>query len=347
MRPGSDLCHIIHIGTFKTGTTALQNIVFPNAKDAIFLGQSKAHLEAWEEQDLDQLLGSDLSRLTAKQLEQVHGGVLYRLSNMLRKPKRHGEQEFAAATAAVSRICKIWNEQHRQNRFLFSKEGLLFTRGHVEPETASPMADQPPLAGFKQLPGDKIILLFLRNPTNYLFSRYMQLQFRRHKNELPILSVSEFMDSQERAYERNVWHSVIQHALQKSFVDAIRSLGFADLVVLSYERDLVEAPSITQVLGRAVGLTFDDAAAVDARMKTEYWNSASDDEEGRFGRGSAGENVGWFHRGTEGGFHRKCDTLALLSGVRAATNHLIAGWKLAALLRRWIGNAPASAASPG
>jgi hypothetical protein len=177
-------------------------------------------------------------------------------------------------------VGRTWAKHHGQAHFLLSKESVLYTEGQLGSESRRPPTSEPPLAAFRHLPGRKTILLVLREPTAYLFSRYMQLQFRRSKLELPVQSVSQFLEYQENAYSSSAWDSVFQHAMHREFINQLQSLDCGDIVVQSYERDVLGRP-VTEALGNALGLEFHDPETINNRMENEVWNPTFDDSKAR------------------------------------------------------------------
>ena len=276
----SESRYILHVGTFKTGTTALQNIAFPNLKNFVYLGKTRALKEVWKAINIDNALQRDLDRISADELAHIHGAVLNQFSKCLGTRNPDKRRRIVPLADTLDRLGQIWAKNHGQNQFIWSSEGLLTGRGHRGPEGNHPPTDTPPLSAFRLLSGQNTILLVLREPTSLLFSRYMQLQFQRSKLDLAIHPTTQFLDHQERAYGKSVWDSVFQHALQKTFVDQLRSLGCGELVLLSYERDLLGRP-VADILGEAAGLEFHDPEAVSTRMKNESWNAQSDGAKAR------------------------------------------------------------------
>lgn len=278
----------LHAGLHKTATTSLQEHVFPNVASAHYTGKCRyvmAMRRPLSHQQLVQFLASEdgeLSRLP------LHVCLLY-----LAQLQDYLVAQIARSVATLGDLADLLKLNRElvtciagktdHGRILYSCEGLLLSRGHLEPESSLVTRDLFPLAHCRQLfPGsiDRVVV-YLRSPVDYLFSRYIQIHTVRcrgkgHADHQRLISIEQYLDLNERLWRGETpSQSVFHHIFQQQLIAELRSLGLP-LVIRSYDKHIRGAESISTEFGKAFGLQVHHPERVDHAFRDIRLNTTSD-----------------------------------------------------------------------
>lgn len=278
----------LHAGLHKTATTSLQEHVFPNVGSAHYTGKCRyvmAMRKPPSHQQLIQFLASEdgeLSRLPLHvclhYLAQLQDFLVAQLARSVAKL---GDLSDLLRLNRELLACIAGKSDH--GRILYSCEGLLLSRGHLEPESSLAIRDLFPLAHWRQLfPGhiDRVVV-YLRSPVDYLFSRYIQIHTVRCRGKgkddrRRLISIEQYLGLNER-----LWHgetpsqSVFHHIFQEKLIAELRGLSLP-LVIRSYDKHIRGAPSISTEFRKAFDLNVHHPEQVDQAFREIRLNTTSD-----------------------------------------------------------------------
>lgn len=278
---------ILHAGLHKTATTSLQEQVFPNIRDAFYTGKSRqvmgtrsapilSHFLSLYEEDKDAL-----SRLP------VHTCLYYvsllqdRLIARLARSKATLDsirKQLLLMQGLVERISML----SQKPQILYSCEGLLLCLGHLFPEQALDISDKAPLFSCQYLfPGQiEKIVIYVRSPIEYLFSRYIQIHTVRIKASPKFaMTPSEYLRIQAKLYQGpSKCQSVFYHVFQRELGQDLLSLDIP-IVMRSYEKHIKGTTSISREIEKSFGLDLFGSDWVDRRFKQEPLNTTDRDKD--------------------------------------------------------------------
>lgn len=278
----------IHAGLHKTATTSLQEHVFPNVVSAHYTGKCRyvmAMRKPPGHQQLNHFLASEdgqLSRLPLHvclhYLALLQDYLVAQLARSLASP-----DDLADLLRLNRELLACIEAKSDAGRILYSCEGLLLSRGHLQPESSLKIRDLFPLAHARHLfPGtiDRVVV-YLRSPVDYLFSRYIQIHTVRCRGKgqddrQSLIGVDRYLELNEKLWRgKTPSQSVFHHIFQHELVAELRGLGLP-LVIRSYDKHIRAAPSISAEFGKAFDLQVHQPEQVDHAFRDIRLNTTSD-----------------------------------------------------------------------
>lgn len=278
---------ILHAGLHKTATTSLQEQVFPNVREAFYTGKSRQVMGTRKSPVLSQFLSQYKDDRDALSRIPLHTCIYYlsllqdRLIARLARSKAtlsSLQKQLLLMQSLVERI-SILNEKPQ---ILYSCEGLLLCLGHLFPEQALDISDKAPLFFCKSLfPGQiEKIVIYVRSPIEYLFSRYIQIHTVRIKASPRFaMAPADYLRIQAQLFRASSkCQSVFYHIFQRELGHDLLSLDIP-VVMRSYEKHIKNAPSISREIKKSFGLTLLGADDVDHRFKQQPLNTTDRDKD--------------------------------------------------------------------
>lgn len=278
----------LHAGLHKTATTSLQEHVFPNAKHVHYTGKCRyvMAMRAGEgHQELLRFLKSergDIERIPLHVCCHYLALLQDHLVAQLARSRATPDQLQPLLTfnrKLLKRIAHLSDHAH----ILYSCEGLLLSLGHLQPEACLDRRELFPLAYHRLLfPGDlKRVVIYLRSPVDYLFSRYIQIHTIRctHGNASDLerlITVERYLELNAQLWRgKTPSQSVFHHIFQRTLVSQLRSLGLP-LVVRSYDEHILGGTSISSELSSAFDLLVETPEHVDKAFREIRLNTTSE-----------------------------------------------------------------------
>jgi hypothetical protein len=276
---------ILHAGLHKTATTSLQELVFPAVADVFYTGKSRQVMKIRETPILPFLFhylqedSSNIHHLPAHTCAYfaslLQDRVIGRLSRSL-----DTLQSLRAEITLMHALLERLNETSPNATVLYSCEGLLLCLGHICPKTTLKLTakdrDQPPLFLFKKLfPGStKKIVIYVRSPIDYLYSRYIQIHtIKMQKAKRFVMAPSDYLDIQGEIYAGEVkQQSIFYHVFQRELAQDLASLG-PEVVIRSYEKHIRDTASISKEINKTFGVEMIRPTEVDKRFKENPLNT--------------------------------------------------------------------------
>lgn len=278
---------ILHAGLHKTATTSLQEQVFPAAAGVFYTGKSRQVMAARKTKAVKDFIeyckedNNHVRRLPshtcAYYLSLLQDKIIAAISRSMKsidslQPKIQLMRELLEQIDTTSNNPTI----------LYSCEGLLNCRGHVQPELSTKINDKPPLFLHQQLfPGSiEKIVIYTRSPIDYLYSRYIQIHVSRmHAAKVLAISPSDYLNAQAQLYSgKTKQQSVFYHVFQKELAQDLSGLGPA-LVIRSYEKHIRDATSISSEIKKVFNLDVLHAEQVDLDFKQKHLNTTDRDKD--------------------------------------------------------------------
>ncbi len=288
----------LHAGLHKTATTSLQEHVFPNVKHAFYTGKSRHVMMA-------------STRFHYKSTREAHKQMFRMLQALGPKPWRiplHSccyllalLQDYLVSTlarhyASVEQLedlftynavlLKTIQNKCENPHVFYSCEGLLLTIGHLKPDEPGRKNQLPPLAHHQLLfPGQlKRVVVYLRSPVDYLFSRYIQIHDVRFINASAnsgdsLISIERYLDLNEQLWRGEApQQSVFYHIFQPQLITELRSLGLP-LQIRSYDKHIRGNESISKEVATAFDLQVYNPARVDNAFQNKPLNTTSENKD--------------------------------------------------------------------
>lgn len=288
---------VLHAGLHKTATTSLQELVFPNIKNVTYTGKTRevilsrrekrSHLLAFlgyattEQHAIDRLpLHTCQYYLSLTQDHLI--AILSRSDGSLQLVK----DLLAFNHLLLNRISELVGPA----TIFYSCEGLLLTLGQLHPEfviakqtkqSDAFRRDLPPLFRFRKLFPGRVsrVVIYLRSPIEYLFSRYIQVHTVRLSSGVStLLGPADYLKLQGQLFDGpNKYQSVFFHVFQHQLSADLAQLG-VPVRLRSFEDHIKDCSSINKEIGKAFGLEVHNPSEVDAIFKLNALNSTEKDK---------------------------------------------------------------------
>jgi len=288
----------IHAGLHKTATTSLQEHVFPNAKHVYYTGKSR-HLQAISPRMIANSVGEaneELLRMLRKPGEKPERLPLHSCCHYLSLLQDNIVSMLARGYFTIEDLRPLFmlNERFLEAleskcdhaHILYSCEGLLLARGHLMLEKRRQQTEVPPLFHHRLLFPGKLnrVVVYLRSPVDYLFSRYIQIhtvrfaRMKGHPQDL-VVSIDRYLDFNAQLWRGEAPHqSVFYHIFQPQLISDLRALDLP-LVVRSYDKHIRGTESITAEVAKAFDLQVYQPERVDQVFREKPLNTTSDDKD--------------------------------------------------------------------
>lgn len=278
---------VLHAGLHKTATTSLQDQVFPNIRDAFYTGKSRQVMGTRKSSILSDFLSLYLYDRDALNRVPLHTCIYYLSLLQDRLIARLARSRATLASIQkehelMQRLIERISILSEKPKFLYSCEGLLLCLGHLFPERASRLSDQAPLFSCKHLfPGQiERIVIFVRSPIEYLFSRYIQIHTVRIKASPGFaMSPADYLGIQADLFKSHTkCQSVFYHIFQRGLRQDLLSLN-VPIVIRSYEKHIKNSPSISREVQKSFGMALFGSDEVDRRFKQQPLNTTDRDKD--------------------------------------------------------------------
>lgn len=286
---------ILHAGLHKTATTSLQQYVFPALRDSIYTGKSRlvAGLRFTKRTELPSFLAYCNKKPDTVDYLPLHTCAFYLsvLQDSLVAVLSRGLARMEDVSSYLDLMNKLLSRMDQLAPgvpILYSCEGLLLSMGHLFPELKDHHQTTAPLFLHKTLfPGTiRKVIIYLRSPVEYLFSRYIQVHTVRLKNDTDDFSFfvkpSKFFRSQKRLFNGpNKRQSVFYHIFQQELREDLLSLGIP-VTLRSYEKHIKDTQSISNEIKKVFGLEAIDPQLTDSQFSSKRLNSTESNKEKAF-----------------------------------------------------------------
>jgi hypothetical protein len=296
IRSGADVMvadFLLHAGLHKTATTSLQELVFPNVCDATYTGKTREiiHSRRSKRDYLSYFLRQVAEDTDVIDRLPLHTCYYYlsllqdylvaRISHNRLGAKKIIKSAFVVNQSLVDRISFLGGKC----LILYSCEGLLLTYGQLHPELVLSMQakgktlsrpDLPPLFHLRKIfPGTiRQVVIYVRSPIEYLFSRYIQIHTVRLSSGVSsLLTPADYLALQQRLFEgANKYQSVFFHVYQEELAKDLSRLGVPSKL-RSFEAHIRDCPSISKEVLKAFGVTLSDPMGIDDSFRSKQLNS--------------------------------------------------------------------------
>lgn len=277
---------ILHAGLHKTATTSLQQLVFPALQNTLYTGKSRLvnKLRFTNRSELTWFLSYCNKKPDTVRSLPLHTCVFYLslIQDGLIAVLSRGLTELDKLSPYLNLMSQLLSRIDKLCPgipILYSCEGLLLSMGHLFPELKGNLNSIAPLFLHKDLfPGHiRKIVIYLRSPLEYLFSRYIQIHTVRLKNDTNDYSFtikpSRFLRIQSRLFEGpHKRQSVFYHVFQQELREDLQCLG-VPVILRSYEKHIKDCDSISNEIKKAFGLEAVNSRVTDNQFKHNRLNS--------------------------------------------------------------------------
>lgn len=281
----------LHAGLHKTATTSLQEHVFPNVKGVHYTGKSRYVMSARHNPGFISHFNktakvyADMANMMRLPLHECcHLLSIIQDQIVLRLARDLASDEALPLLFRLNReLLKAIEEKCEAPHVLYSCEGLLLSAGHLNPRLAlhKNLRDSVPLAAYRDLfPGTiKRVVIYMRSPLDYLFSRYMQVHqilYGGVGKKAKGLDVDGYLELNTQLWIGDTpSQSVFHHIFQSQLVDQIRLMGLP-IVARSYEEHICGEGGISQEIEKGFGLEVANPKRVDRWFRDLRLNTADD-----------------------------------------------------------------------
>ena len=219
----------IHIGTPRTATTTLQQQVFPQCKNHLYIGKSPFRgpgLNARGGISTDFVQNMPKLILSQEGTRHICDVIVWELIDL---------SCHSASKSDISNICRVLEVlvelASRQKRFLlFSSERLLDTTASLNGLPYPKHDFEFPIYVFIRALNEigifPQILVCFRNPNSYLISKFMRTLHQRKSNNFPDQSFKNYIESQLSLESIAPGSSVFSQVLQTGLVKRLQENAF-------------------------------------------------------------------------------------------------------------------------
>lgn len=282
---------VLHAGLHKTATTSLQEQVFPSIASVLYTGKSRQVMSVRKTIILPQFVAhcqedkEHIKRLPAHTCAYYLSLLQDRVVSRLARSKET-LQSVQPLIGLMNDLLERIDQTSPETIILYSCEGLLLCLGHVCPKQALKIPehkrDQAPLFYYKQLfPGrTQKIVIYVRSPIDYLYSRYIQIHtVKMQRSKHFVMTPAEYLSIQGKLYsEIGRQQSIFYHVYHRELAQDLESLG-PKIAVRSYDKHILNSPSISKEIDKAFGLQVLDPDKVDTRFKQQPLNTTDRDKD--------------------------------------------------------------------